>query len=179
MAYYHDDKFPVTRFSAIVSLSSNDDAERKRAYDILIKAYWKPVYKYLRFKWNKDSDSAEDLTQGFFAVAMEKEFFKKFDPALARFRTFMRTCLDRFVAKEHTAASRLKRGGNIEILSLDFENAENEIANYPATSESPDDFFNKEWARSVFSMAVERLNEHFVTLDKKIYFDLFERCDVT
>src|SRR5215469_9941991 len=89
--------FPPTRHSTIRALWSTDAEERSRAYESLISAYWMPVYKYLRIRWEKSIDDAKDLTQGFFMEAMEKHFFERFDPERARFRTFLRTCLDGFV----------------------------------------------------------------------------------
>jgi DNA-directed RNA polymerase specialized sigma24 family protein len=110
------DKFPVTRRSAVIAAGSSDRAERQRALEILVAAYWKPVYKYIRIKWKKSDEDAQDLTQGFFAKAIEKDFFQGYDPAKARFRTFLRTCLDAFAANEDTAARRIKRGGNEEAM---------------------------------------------------------------
>ncbi|HSE36589.1 MAG TPA: hypothetical protein VLG74_04745, partial [Blastocatellia bacterium] len=73
-----NDKFPVTRLSAIVASSSANQEERTRAFEALVSAYWMPVYKYVRIKWNKSSEDARDLTQGFFAEAIEKGFFARF-----------------------------------------------------------------------------------------------------
>ena len=95
------DRFPVTRLSAIIASSSANQEERTRAFEVLVSAYWMPVYKYVRIKWNKQSEDARDLTQGFFAEAIEKNFFGRYDPKKARFRTFLRTCLDGFVANEN------------------------------------------------------------------------------
>ena len=151
------DRFPVTRLSAIVAASSANQEERTRAFEVLVSAYWMPVYKYVRIKWNKPTEDARDLTQGFFLEAMEKNFFGRYDASKARFRTFLRTCLDGFVANENKAASRIKRGGDATILSLDFNGAEDQlrIAAPPAAG-AIDEYFEQEWARSVFSLALER-----------------------
>jgi len=63
------DRFPVTRLSAIVAASSANQEERTRAFEVLVSAYWMPVYKYVRIKWNKPAEDARDLTQGFFLEA--------------------------------------------------------------------------------------------------------------
>ena len=123
----HSDRFPVTRLSAIVAASSANQEERARAFEVLATAYWMPVYKYIRIKWNKPTEDARDLTQGFFAEAIEKNFFARYDASKARFRTFLRTCLDAFVANENKAANRKKRGGGATILSMDFDGAEEQL----------------------------------------------------
>src|SRR4030095_2663326 len=170
------DRFPVTRVSAIVAASSSNAEERTRAFEVLIDAYWMPVYKYIRIKWNKPTEDARDLTQGFFLEAMEKNFFGRYDASRAKFRTFLRTCLDGFVANENKAASRLKRGGDATILSLDFDGAEEQlkIASLPAAN-AIDDYFEKEWARSVFSLALESFRPSMVGSGKETHLKLFER----
>lgn len=168
--------FPITRWSAVVAASSDDLDERNRALEILIAAYWKPVYKYVRIKWRKSSEDAKDLTQGFFAKALEKNFFRGYDPGKARFRTFLRTCLDRFVANEEKAARRIKRGGDAEILSLDFETAEGELRQLDvAAGDSPDDYFEKEWVRSFFALMLESLRVELEKSGKQLHYRLFDR----
>ena len=170
------DRFPITRLSAIVAAGSEDQVERSRAFEVLVAAYWMPVYKYIRIKWGKPSEDAKDLTQGFFVEAMEKNFFQRYDPARAKFRTFLRTCLEGFVMNEEKAARRIKRGGKAVILSLDFDNAENQlaIAEPPAPNEI-EEYFEAEWVRSVFSLAVETLKLELQGQGKEVYFRLFER----
>ncbi|NJL29730.1 MAG: protein kinase [Thermoanaerobaculia bacterium] len=124
--------FPITRLSLVQAASSNDADHRQQAFGALIEAYWKAVYKYLRLRWHASAEDAQDLTQEFFARAFEKDFFARFDPERARFRTYLRTCLDGFAANERKAAQRLKRGGGAQLLSLDFESAEGELRQHDA-----------------------------------------------
>lgn len=169
-------RFPVTRLSAIVGTSSANQEERTRAFEALISAYWMPVYKYVRIKWNKPTEDARDLTQGFFAEAIEKNFFARFDPSKAKFRTFLRTCLDAFVANENKAAGRIKRGGGATILSLDFEGAEQQLSiAAPPAANMIDEYFEKEWARSVFTLAIESLRAQMRAAGKETHLRLFER----
>ena len=169
-------RFPVTRLSAIIGTASSNPEERTRAFEALVSAYWMPVYKYVRIKWNKPTEDARDLTQGFFAEAIEKNYFARFDPSKAKFRTFLRTCLDGFVANENKAAGRIKRGGGATILSLDFDGAEEQlrVAAPPAVG-AIDDYFGKEWARSVFSLALERFRAQMLAAGKETHVRLFER----
>lgn len=172
-------QFPPTRHSAVLMIRSDDPAERARSADILSLAYWKPVYKYVRLKWRKTSDDAQDLTQAFFSKAFEKGYFDGYDASKARFRTYLRTCLDRFVANEEKAGKRIKRGGDTRILSLDFEQADGELARTePPSPESLDQFFDQEWTRSLFGMAVEALREDLNRRGKATHFKVFERYDL-
>lgn len=173
------DRFPPTRGSLLLSVRSENQEERQRALGILIGAYWKPVYKYIRLRWQKDNDDAKDLTQEFFARLLEKDFLEGFDPGRARLRTFLRVCVDHLISNQDKAAQRLKRGGDQQILSLDFETAEGELLHNEIPSpESMEDFFAREWMRSVFSLAVKRMQEECETHGKQIHFELFRLYDI-
>src|SRR3954452_9374469 len=110
--------FPFTRHTLVRGASSPEPDLRRQAFGALAEGYWSPVYKYVRRRWQADPAEAEDLTQGFFARAFEKDWFARFDPARGRFRTFLRACLDGHVANERQSASRVKRGGGAPLLSL-------------------------------------------------------------
>src|SRR6202008_5016749 len=91
--------FPATRLSVLEAVRTGDEDARQQAFGCLTAANWKPVYKYLRLRWHASPQDAEDLAQGFFAAAFEKGFFDRYDPQRARFRTFLRACLDGFASK--------------------------------------------------------------------------------
>lgn len=173
------DRFPATRHSAVLALRSADVETRRRALDAIVDGYWRPVYKYIRLRWSKDGDAAQDLTQGFFLRVIEKEFLSAFDPAKARFRTFVRVCLDRFITQSDRDASRLKRGGGTEPLSLDYEGAEGEIRSLPmAGVDDPQTFFDREWIRDLLSQAVTDSRTVCEANNKMIAFQLFEQYDL-
>src|SRR5580693_2475958 len=178
------DRFPLTRWSVIGAARSGDEAERVRAMDTLCAAYWKPVYKYVRLRWNRRIEDAQDLTQGFFVQVIERELLDKFDPAKSRLRTYLRVCADSFVINEEKAAKRLKRGGNVLHVALDFAGAEEELvgaAMDPAAIPSPEsleEFFEKEWVRGLFELAVEDLRKHCEANERDRTFRLFEEYDL-
>jgi RNA polymerase sigma factor (sigma-70 family) len=168
--------FPTTKLTALDGIRSPDDPVRRRSWDVIAAAYWKPAYKHVRLKWRLEPDDAADVVQSFFARAVEKEFFTDFDPTRARFRTFFRTCLDRHTANEAKAAARVKRGGGAQIVSLDFGAAEAELA--MAHHETPDDVFDREWRRNLFASAVAALRAECEQTGKIAWFAVFERYDL-
>ena len=127
-------RFPETRRSAVVDFNSGDASLRECAAEALISAYWKPVYQYIRVRRSRSNEDANDLTQAFFARALEKEFFRGYDPEKARFRTYLRACLDAFLSQEDQAARRIKRGGDTRVVSLDFETAQGDSTTLRRTS---------------------------------------------
>ena len=179
------DQFPVTRWSVIDAVKSKDPEEQTRALDTLFAAYWKPVYKYVRLRWNRPADDAQDLTQGFFAEMLERDLLAKYDPAKSRLRTYLRLCADSFVMNQEKAARRQKRGGNAAHLALDFQAAEGELAGTTidaasiASPESLEEFFEKEWVRSLFALAVEDLHNLCVERRRERSFRLFEQYDLS
>lgn len=168
--------FPTTRRSVVLALSSDDATARTRAFDTLVALYWKPLYKYARVAWRRDREDAEDLTQSFFTRAFEKESLAAYDAARASFRTFLRLLFERHIANEHKARGRLKRGGGE--VHLDFESAEVEIGSDLARSVTPEEYFQSEWVRSVFAVAVDRLRESCEKDGKQTHFALFEAYDL-
>ena len=179
------DQFPVTRWSVIDAVKSADPAEQERALDTLFAAYWKPVYKYVRLRWNRPAEDAQDLTQGFFAEMLERELLAKYNPAKSKLRTFLRLCVDSFVMNQQKAARRQKRGGNAAHLALDFQAAEGELAGAtidPASIPSPEsleEFFEKEWVRSLFVLAVEDLRKLCAERGQERALRLFEDYDLS
>ena len=171
--------FPLTRESLVRAAGAADGETRRQAFGALAEGYWRPVYKYLRWHWHADPAEAEDLTQGFFARAYEKRFFDRFDPGRARFRTFLRTCLDGYVANERQAATRLKRGGGAALLSLDVEGAERELAGPAlASAEDVEAWFHREWVRTLFERAIESFRASAAADGKAVQCALFERYDL-
>ena len=152
-------RFPETRRSAVVDFNSGDASLRECAAEALISAYWKPVYQYIRVRRSRSNEDANDLTQAFFARALEKEFFRGYDPEKARFRTYLRACLDAFLSQEDQAARRIKRGGDTRVVSLDFETAQGELRQHDMASDElpPEEYFHREWVRNLFALAVDEL----------------------
>jgi len=170
-------RFPTTHWSAVLAARSDDEQDRRRALDALLPVYWKPIYKYIRLRWNRTNEEAKDLTQEFLGRLIEKGFLDSYDPARARLRTFLRVCVDRLVSNTDTAAQRQKRGG--DFCSVDFEAAEAELTR--ASLEQQKDwaaFFDREWTRSVFEIAVNRFRAECDASGRQLHYQVFERRDL-
>src|SRR6188508_1383780 len=152
--------FPATRHSVVRDLGSADPQARAAAYEALARTYWRPVYTYIRLRWRRDPDEAQDLAQEFFTRAFEREYLERYDPSKARFRTFVRTCLDGFLANHDKAAARLKRGGGFAVTAVDFARADADLAaRAPDDQADPELWFHREWFRGLFGDALEALRQ--------------------
>jgi RNA polymerase sigma factor (sigma-70 family) len=167
--------FPLTRWSLIAATRSSQPEERRRALNTLIAVYWKPVYKYIRLRWHKENEEGKDLTQEFFSRLLEKDFLGSYDAKRAKLRTFLRVCVDRFMANQEKASRRLKRGGEAQFLPLEFEAAKGGLMQIeiPAPAQM-DEFFEREWARSVFALSLERLREDLEKNGKQTHFQVLQ-----
>jgi len=171
--------FPATRHSVVERIRSDDDEVRRVAWSAIIEAYWKPVYKYLRMKWSLQPDDAADLTQEFFTTTLEKEIVERYDPARARFRTYLRLCLDGFAANARKAERRLKRGGDVTVVSLDFQTAEGEVARHEGSVDADvDDLFYREWVRALLERSVAELRRQAGESGRPVMFEVFARYDL-
>lgn len=171
--------FPGTRLSVVERTRSGDEETRRVAIATIIEGYWKPAYKYLRMKWSLDPDAAADLTQEFFTTALEKDVVEKFDPSRARFRTYLRLCLDGFAANARKAEQRLKRGGGVTMVPLDFETAEGEIVSHePSVDADVEELFYREWVRALLERSVADLKRYAEESGRPVMFEVFSRYDL-
>jgi RNA polymerase sigma factor (sigma-70 family) len=162
--------FPSTQLSLLEAVSG-PGALPNEALERVAALYWMPVCRFLRLKFGKNADEAEDLTQEFFASALERDFFRRFDPARASFRAYLRMAVEHFASNEHAAAARLKRGGNVR-----FEPVESlEIA----AGETPEAAFDREWRRQVFALALADLEQHCESAGKRAQWQIFAAYDLT
>ena len=162
------DDFPSTQLSLLEAVASGGSLPNA-ALDRVAALYWKPVHRFVRLKFGKDADTAQDLTQSFFASAIEHEFFQRFDPARASFRTYLRMAVERFAANEHAAANRLKRGGDVTFEPVD---------SVEAAGESPESIFEREWRRQVFALALDDLKSQCDSAGKRVHWDVFAAYDL-
>lgn len=171
--------FPQTRLSVVERTRSGDAEQRRLAMDVLVDAYWKPAYTYLQLKWSLAPDRAADLTQDFFTAVLEKAIIERYDPEKARFRTYLRLCVDGVAANAHKSDQRLKRGGGVVLVPLDFASTEDDVrAREPSVPADVDDLFYQEWVRALMAYAVAALKAHAGAMGKPEMFEVFARYDL-
>jgi RNA polymerase sigma factor (sigma-70 family) len=171
--------FPTTMRSQVLAARSPDPADRARSFEVLTRAYYKPVYKYTRVRWRKPDDEAGEITHEFFIAAFEKGMFARYEPEKARFRTYLRLCLDRFISKRHRDSRAQKRGGGLPQLSLDLASVEREIERLPDEGVgNAEAYFEAEWIRYLLAASVDALRAHCEAKQKTAHFVLFERIDL-
>ncbi len=128
----------------------------RKALEELCRAYWYPLYAFVRNRGYSSSD-AQDLTQSFFTRIIETGGFASADPERGRFRSYLLGALKHFLANEWHRAQAQKRGGGVTFLELDALDPEARYALEPAQSTDPDARFDREWAQELTARAMEEL----------------------
>ncbi len=116
-------------------------------------------------------EDAEDLTQAFFAKLLERRDFAGLKQENGRFRAFLLAALKNFLSNERDRAGRLKRGGNITHLSLDWRSADTQFQIADGSQVSPDAAFDREWAVALLERVVVRLGGEFAAEGKMERFE--------
>jgi RNA polymerase sigma-70 factor (ECF subfamily) len=137
--------------------------------ETLCRAYWYPIYVYVRRKGH-GPDDAQDLTQEFFSQLIAKEHLRLADRNKGKFRSFLVATLDYFLAREWTRAHRQKRGGQFTFISRDERPPEERYQLEPVDQETPERTFLRHWALTVLRQAMTALQQECEANDKALLF---------
>ena len=150
-------RFPTTQWSRVLAARNRTDSDARKALETLCQTYWHPLYAFVRRRGH-DPDAARDLVQGYFAELLEKDFLKDVAPELGRFRSFLLVSLKNFLSHERDRARALKRGGDVQVISLDDASTRN-VAEASVEHMTPEQVFERQWALTVLDQALERLRQ--------------------
>jgi RNA polymerase sigma factor (sigma-70 family) len=165
------ERFPTTRWSVVIA-AQGETPDAREALEALFATYWYPVYAFMRSRSSHASD-AEDLTQGFFAGLLIHSSLASVRPELGRFRAFLLASAKHYVLNERARENAQKRGGLQSHLSLDFDSAAVRYRLEASSDENPDVQFEKQWARTTFEVAEEKLRQQYAASGQAIHFEAF------
>lgn len=151
-----DAQFLTTRWD-VVRAAGERSAE---ALESLCRDCWRPVYAFLR-RQGRDRHEAQDLTQEFFARLLAGKGTQGADPARGRFRSWLLGALKHFLTNEWHRANALKRGGGVQIFSLDEAMDEERFHQEPAHGDSPDKLFDRRWAEDLLARVNARVRSDY------------------
>jgi RNA polymerase sigma-70 factor (ECF subfamily) len=165
----HQGVFVTTRWSVVLKAGCPDPIRSRAALEQLCRAYWHPLYHYVRRRGYRPED-AQDLTQSFFERLLERDALAKADPDRGRFRSFLLTSLKHFLSDEWDKMNARKRGGGQPVLSLDFETEERRLTIEPADPLTPEKVFEQRWAIALLDQVYRRLETEFANQGKRDQF---------
>lgn len=166
-------RFPNTRWSAVLAVREGS-AESAAALETLCRAYWYPLYAYVR-RSGPSAHDAEDLTQEFFRQLLEKRWLATADRDKGKLRTFLVVALKNFMNKEWRRLSAQKRGGGRAAVSLDTDFAESRFGADTAVL-APEEAFDRQWALTLLDRTLNRLRAETAAGGQDGHFDALKGC---
>ena len=166
------DQFATTHWSLVLAAGDRGHAQSDRALDKLCRAYWPPLYAYVRRRVS-DIHQAQDLTQAFFERLLEKEYLADADPERGRFRSFLITAFKRFLLKERDKATAQKRGGGQMTFTVNFESQDRNWSELK-DSLTADQIYERQWAVTLLNRVMARLQREMERDGKAHQFHLLK-----
>jgi RNA polymerase sigma factor (sigma-70 family) len=164
------DVFATTHWSVVLLAGQRELPQAAEALECLCRAYWYPLYVFVRRQGYSPED-AQDLTQDFFSRVPEKNYFAMVARERGKLRTFLLRSLKNFLVNEWKRAGRLKRGGGLEFLSIDTNAAEDRYAVEAPDEPNPDAAYEMRWAVTLIEQVLTALRDEFNAADKAPLFE--------
>ena len=152
--------FYTTHWSTVLRAGDAQSPESLGALEKLCRAYWYPLYAYVRRK-GTDAHGAQDLTQEFFSRLLQDNSLASVQPSKGRFRSFLIASLNHYLANDWKHSQRQKRGGGHTQFSLDEEIAEGRYRHEPADHFTPEKAFERRWAETLLQGVLDRLRDEW------------------
>jgi len=164
--------FATTHWS-LVTRAATPSSEGREALEALCRAYWFPVYAFAR-KQGCTAVDAEDVTQDFFADVVQSQFLQRADADRGRFRSYLLTAVRRRIFTAHERATAQKRGGGMQLVSIDEPVAEQQYFEIDDPGLDPSQTYERSWALTVLQRARHRLREEQAAMGRLPEFELLE-----
>lgn len=160
--------FQSTPWSEVLAAGDSQNANNRHSLEKLCRLYWPPLHAFV---WRKvrDTHLAQDLTQSFFERLLSGRTLRLADPARGRFRSFLINAIEWHLTNEFRESRAIKRGGKIKIFSLDFSSASIDPTDDGMLS--AEELFEREWALTLLTQTMARLEAEQVASNKKSLFD--------
>jgi RNA polymerase sigma-70 factor (ECF subfamily) len=162
--------FHTTSWTLVRTAAGDSTAESREALGALCQKYWHPVYAFIRSR-GYEREQSRDLTQGFFALLIEKNYLLDADPERGRFRFFLLAAVKHFLANEWDRANTLKRGGGQAPVSIDLTEADAWQTQAAMDRATPETIYARRWALSLLEHVMLKLRAEFEDAGKANEFD--------
>ena len=161
--------FTTTHWSVVLEAQGQSPAAHE-ALEKLCRTYWRPVYGFIRRQGIR-TEEAEDLTQGFFSLLLERRDFDAVRKEKGRLRSYLLTSLKHFLTSEQRRATAAKRGKGQRLIPLEGLSASDGIAIEPADPLTAERLYERHWALTLMEQVLRRLKEEYCTAGNAALFD--------
>jgi RNA polymerase sigma-70 factor (ECF subfamily) len=167
--------FVTTRWSLVLSAGNQKSPQSAAALEKLCRAYWYPLYAFVRRRGQSPED-ARDLTQEFFARLLERNWIGRAEERKGRFRSFLLSAMNHFLADEWDRARAQKRGGGATPVPLQFDTAETRYGHEPADNVTPEQSYERQWALTLLDEVLQRLRAEYAQDGRAEFFTALHPC---
>ena len=167
------DSFPKTRWSLVLQAGGEDKKVSQRALEELCAMYWQPIYIYIRGRGWK-VEEAQDLTQGFFAHFLKHDSLRQANHELGKLRSYLLGSVKNFLASEYRKMNAEKRGGDIQVLSLDHEHGEQQWEALENEGGTPEQLYEKMWTRTLIGTVISQLRNKYQETGREVIFEALQ-----
>jgi RNA polymerase sigma factor (sigma-70 family) len=163
-------RLTATHWSVVLQAGSERTPLRLEALETLCRIYWYPLYCFAR-RMGSVPEDAQDLTQGFFTVFLQRDYVNRANPERGRFRTFLLTSFRNFLTNEWRRARTVRRGGGWKAVPFDAQSAEERYVWDRVEPEPPDRAYDKSWAIATLQQAMNRVRDEYFAAGKAELFE--------
>ena len=165
--------FSTTNWSVVLEAQGQSPAAQE-ALEKLCRTYWRPVYSFVR-REGTGHEEAEDLTQAFFALLLQRRNFGDVRKEKGRLRSYLLTSLKHFLVSQHRRAVTVKRGKGQQPVPLQELAAIGRADIEPADHLSADRIYERRWALTLMEQVLRRLRDEYVMAGNAELFDLLKQ----
>jgi RNA polymerase sigma factor (sigma-70 family) len=160
-AQHGPEAFTTTHWSVVLEAQGPTPAAQA-ALERLCRTYWRPIYGFVR-RQGIEPEDAKDLTQGFFALLLERRDFDTVRKEKGRLRSYLLTSLKHFLTNERNRAMAIKRGEGQPLIPLDQLTERERSGFQPANTSTADEIYERRWAWALMDQVMARLEDEYRT----------------
>jgi RNA polymerase sigma-70 factor (ECF subfamily) len=161
--------FTTTHWSVVLEAQGPTPAAQA-ALEKLCRTYWWPIYGFLR-RHGTGPEEAKDLTQGFFALLLERRDLDTVRKEKGRLRSYLLTSLKHFLTNERERSMAIKRGEGRRLISLDEMRGPERAGFEPADTSNAEQIYERRWALALLDQVLMRLGEEYRAVGNAVLFE--------
>jgi RNA polymerase sigma-70 factor (ECF subfamily) len=165
--------FTTTHWSMVLEAQGESPAAQD-ALEKLCRTYWRPIYGYLR-RHGSSIEDAQDLTQGFFALLLERKDLNTVRKEKGRLRSYLLASVKNFFADESRHAMAIKRGKGQRLIPLDEIHERESICVERSDTLTADQIYERRWAFTVLEQVMARLRDEYRSAGNVRFFDQMKK----
>lgn len=161
--------FATTHWSVVLAAQGKSPGAEE-ALEKLCRTYWRPLYAFVR-RQGYSHEEAEDITQGFFALLLERRDFDTAREEKGRLRSYLLVSLKHFLADAKRRAMAIKRGKGRPLIPLEDLRTRGETDIEPSDPLTAERIYERRWALTLLEQVFAQLRDEYRKADKTALFD--------